>query len=222
MPPARLKADFPGLVIVGSAYSYLQHWLPHVAQHVIRHGMADFIGLGRMVLSYPTMAADILAGAPLAQKFICRTFSDCTTGPRLAYTSGCYPLDPFYAARPEGRDDSEGAHAGAPEMRSDMSITFTRRALLLAAILVAAATAGSAQQAKPALGATSSSTTPTSPRTSPARTTAAVRPSATRSSSRCRTCTSSSASVRSSRAPASATTSRKKTRSTTCSAAAAS
>jgi len=98
---ARLKADFPGLVIVGSAYSYLQHWLPHVAQHVIRHGMADFIGLGRMVLSYPTMAADILAGAPLAQKFICRTFSDCTTGPRLAYTSGCYPLDPFYAARPE-------------------------------------------------------------------------------------------------------------------------
>ena len=33
-----------------------------------------------------------------------------------------------------------------------MTITFTRRALLLAAILVAAATAGSAQQAKPALG----------------------------------------------------------------------
>ena len=33
-----------------------------------------------------------------------------------------------------------------------MSITFTRRAMLLAAILVAAATAGSAQQAKPALG----------------------------------------------------------------------
>ena len=31
----------------------------------------------------------------------CRTFSDCTTGPRLGLVSGCYPLDPFYAARPE-------------------------------------------------------------------------------------------------------------------------
>src|SRR6185436_19099964 len=59
---------------------------------------------------------------------------------------------PVLRRAPGGRDDSEGAHAGAPEMRSDMTITFTRRALLLAAILVAAATAGSAQQAKPALG----------------------------------------------------------------------
>ena len=29
---AILKADFPNLVFVGSAYSYLQEWLPHVAQ----------------------------------------------------------------------------------------------------------------------------------------------------------------------------------------------
>ena len=27
---ARLKTDFPALAIVGSAYSYLQEWLPHV------------------------------------------------------------------------------------------------------------------------------------------------------------------------------------------------
>jgi hypothetical protein len=29
----------------------------------------------------------------------CRTFSDCTTGPRMGLVSGCYPLDPHYAAR---------------------------------------------------------------------------------------------------------------------------
>jgi 2,4-dienoyl-CoA reductase-like NADH-dependent reductase (Old Yellow Enzyme family) len=98
---ALLKADFPELVLVGSAYSYLQEWLPNVAQRVVREGGADFVGLGRMILAYPEMPADVLAGRPLQPKRICRTFSDCTTAPRKGLPSGCYPLDPFYAARPE-------------------------------------------------------------------------------------------------------------------------
>jgi 2,4-dienoyl-CoA reductase-like NADH-dependent reductase (Old Yellow Enzyme family) len=98
---ARLKAEFPDLVLVGSAYSYLQEWLPHVAERVVRDGGVDFVGLGRMVLSYPDLPADVLAGTPLRRKAICRTFSDCTTAPRNGMVSGCYPLDPFYASRPE-------------------------------------------------------------------------------------------------------------------------
>jgi 2,4-dienoyl-CoA reductase-like NADH-dependent reductase (Old Yellow Enzyme family) len=98
---AKLKAAFPNLAIVGSAYSYLQEWLPHVAQHNVRQGMTDFVGLGRMVLSYPDLPADVLAGRPLQRKLLCRTFSDCTTGPRLGLVSGCYPLDPFYVAHPD-------------------------------------------------------------------------------------------------------------------------
>jgi NADPH2 dehydrogenase len=98
---ARLKRSFPNLVFVGSAYSYLQEWLPHVGQHAVRTGMTDMIGLGRMVLSYPDLPADVLAGRPLRRGSICRTFSDCTTGPRLGLVSGCYPLDRFYTDRPE-------------------------------------------------------------------------------------------------------------------------
>jgi 2,4-dienoyl-CoA reductase-like NADH-dependent reductase (Old Yellow Enzyme family) len=98
---ARLKADFPDLVLVGSAYSYLQEWVPHVAQRVVREGGADFVGLGRMVLAYPELPADVLAGRPLDRRRLCRTFSDCTTAPRKGLVSGCYPLDRFYAARPE-------------------------------------------------------------------------------------------------------------------------
>ena len=98
---ARIKALFPNLVIVGSGYSYLQEWLPNVGQRVIREGKADFVGLGRMVLAYPDLPADVLAGRPLARKRLCRTFSDCTTAPRNGMVSGCYPLDPFYKARPE-------------------------------------------------------------------------------------------------------------------------
>ncbi len=98
---AQIKAAFPRMLIVGSGYSYLQEWLPHVGQRVIREGKADFIGLGRMVLAYPELPADVLAGRPLARKRLCRTFSDCTTAPRNGMVSGCYPLDPFYKARPE-------------------------------------------------------------------------------------------------------------------------
>ena len=101
---ARLKAAFPRMVFVGSAYSYLQEWLPNVGQNAVRRGLTDFVGLGRMVLSYPELPADVLAGRPLRRAAICRTFSDCTTGPRMGMVSGCYPLDPFYKARPEAAE----------------------------------------------------------------------------------------------------------------------
>lgn len=98
---ATLKAQFPALAIVGSAYTYLQDWLPNVAQAVVRENKADFIGLGRMMLAYPELPADVLAGKPLDRKRICRTFSDCTTAPRKGLVSGCYPLDDFYKSRSE-------------------------------------------------------------------------------------------------------------------------
>ncbi|GAB4008902.1 NADH:flavin oxidoreductase [Spirosoma migulaei] len=99
-----LKQAFPELVIIGSGYSYLQEWLPNVAQYVLRNGMADSIGFGRMVLSYPTMPADMLEGRPLVRNHICRTFSDCTTAPRNGLISGCYPLDPLYKKSSEAEE----------------------------------------------------------------------------------------------------------------------
>ena len=98
---AALKAAHSNLVIVGSGYSYLQEWLPNVAQNVIGTRKADFAGLGRMMLTYPELCADVLEGKPLQRKRICRTFSDCTTAPRKGLVSGCYPLDEFYRQRPE-------------------------------------------------------------------------------------------------------------------------
>jgi 2,4-dienoyl-CoA reductase-like NADH-dependent reductase (Old Yellow Enzyme family) len=91
-----LKESFPDMTIVGTGYTYLQEFLPFVAQAAVRGGWVDSIGLGRMVLSYPEMPSDILSGAGLRHKRICRTFSDCTTAPRNGLPSGCYPLDPHY------------------------------------------------------------------------------------------------------------------------------
>ena len=98
---AELKRQRPQLVYVGSGYSYLQQWLPNVAQHVIRTGMVDFVGIGRMVLCYPDMMTDVLTGKPLKHRMICRACSDCTTAPRKGMVSGCYSLDEFYRKRPE-------------------------------------------------------------------------------------------------------------------------
>ena len=103
----QLKRARPHLVYVGSGYSYLQEWLPNVAQAAIREGDVDFVGLGRMVLSYPEMPADVLAARPLGKKKICRTFSDCTTAPRKGLVSGCFPLDDYYKQMPENEQLKE-------------------------------------------------------------------------------------------------------------------
>ena len=93
-----LKRLFPEMLFVGTAYTYLQDFLPFVAQAAVREGWVDVVGLGRIVLSYPELARDVLEGRPLDRKRFCRTFSDCTTAPRNALPSGCYPLDAHYKA----------------------------------------------------------------------------------------------------------------------------
>lgn len=97
---AELKRYAPDLLLIGSAYTYLQEYLPPVAQALVAQGWTDCIGIGRMVLSYPKYPADVLARQVDAKR-LCRTFSDCTTAPRKGLVSGCYPLDEYYKKRPE-------------------------------------------------------------------------------------------------------------------------
>ena len=92
----QIKRAFPELLVVGSGYSYLQEYLPHAAQHNVREGWTDFVGLGRTVLSYPQVLMDSILQRKSQRKLICRTFSDCTTAPRNGLPSGCYPLDDYY------------------------------------------------------------------------------------------------------------------------------
>ncbi|MGH7145234.1 MAG: NADH:flavin oxidoreductase [Planctomycetota bacterium] len=93
----------PAVPLVGTGYSYLQEFLPMVAQAAVREGFVDAVGIGRLVLSYPEFPADCLKGE-LRTKLICRTFSDCTTAPRNGLISGCYPLDPHYKQLPIAKE----------------------------------------------------------------------------------------------------------------------
>ena len=97
----QLKALFPDLILIGTGYSYLQEYLPQVAQHYLRNGHVDSVGIGRAVLSYPRMLADAVEGKKSETRLVCRTFSDCTSAPRNGLPSGCYPLDHFYKCTPE-------------------------------------------------------------------------------------------------------------------------
>jgi 2,4-dienoyl-CoA reductase-like NADH-dependent reductase (Old Yellow Enzyme family) len=91
-----LKASFPRLILVGTGYSYLQEFMPQVAEYHVRHSHVDIVGVGRSMLSYPTMLSDATTEGKLDPGLICRTFSDCTTAPRNGLRSGCYPLDDYY------------------------------------------------------------------------------------------------------------------------------
>lgn len=60
-----LRSAVPGIVTVGSGYSYLQQWLPNVAQAAVRGSMTDIVGVARMHLAYPGLISDSFHGRPL-------------------------------------------------------------------------------------------------------------------------------------------------------------
>ena len=88
---------------------YLQEWLPNVgAARSCATGWRDFDRPGpHGPVATPSCRPTCSPARPLERKLFCRTFSDCTTAPRNGLVSGCYPLDPFYTARPEA-DTTEG------------------------------------------------------------------------------------------------------------------
>ncbi len=120
-----LTEAHPELLVVGSGLTYLQEFLPQVAQALVAEGWMQMIGLGRMTLSLPQLPAMVLAGETLDRKHVRRTFSDCTTAPRHGLISGCWPLDEFYKQRPERvelariKRDTKQARNPAPDAGPD-------------------------------------------------------------------------------------------------------
>ena len=100
----RLKELSPAIKLVVSGLTALQEYLPGAAEYIVENNCADFAGIGRMVLSYPQMPADALAGKELDRRRICRTFGECTNGPRHGMISGCFPLDEFYKKMPQAAE----------------------------------------------------------------------------------------------------------------------
>jgi len=117
----QLKAQAPpGLVLVGSAYSYLQEYLPHVSQHSDPSRVArTWSASGRVwALSYPSNPADALAKGAIESQAHLPDFQrlhHCP--PQWARSAGCYPLDRYYSSRPEAEPQARSKKAVGDEQR---------------------------------------------------------------------------------------------------------
>lgn len=99
-----LKLEVPDLPMVGTGYTALQEYLPNVGQATVQEGWVDFVGVGRSVLSYHDLFADVLEGNEIKTNLLCRTLSECTNIIRATGedgmplgNSGCLPFDSEYA-----------------------------------------------------------------------------------------------------------------------------
>ena len=103
-----IQRHVPGIVVVGSGYSWLRNLWPYVAAANIRDAGMRIVGVGRQAFAYPEFAKEILETGKLERRHTCITCSSCTQIMRDGGRAGCVPFDsevygPIYR---EGRRSS--------------------------------------------------------------------------------------------------------------------
>ncbi|MFZ0280248.1 MAG: hypothetical protein WAL29_01255 [Bacteroidales bacterium] len=87
------QKKFPGILIAGSAYSYLRQYAPNVGAAVIQNGDASLIGFGRNSFAYPSMPLDLIRTGRADPSKTCITCSGCTRLIRNLLPGGCVIRD---------------------------------------------------------------------------------------------------------------------------------
>jgi len=90
---ARVQRNFPSLAVVGTGYSWLRRFFPHVAAGVLEKKGASLIGLGRLAYAYPDFLPDLRDKGGLDSKKLCLTCSGCSTLLRAGGPVGCVVRD---------------------------------------------------------------------------------------------------------------------------------
>jgi 2,4-dienoyl-CoA reductase (NADPH2) len=88
-----VKQAFPTLVVIGSGFSWLRHYLGNVAAGVLNQGWMDLVGVGRGAFAYPNLARDLLTKGHLEKDKVCLTCSRCTQIMRDHGCTGCAIYD---------------------------------------------------------------------------------------------------------------------------------
>ena len=88
-----VQQRFPHLPLVGCGYSWLRHFLPHVAAGVVKQKKATLIGLGRESLAYPDSVRDLQTKGELDPRKICIACSKCSQLLRNGGRVGCVIRD---------------------------------------------------------------------------------------------------------------------------------
>jgi 2,4-dienoyl-CoA reductase-like NADH-dependent reductase (Old Yellow Enzyme family) len=90
---SELQKEFPEIPVVGTGYSWLRQFFPHVGASVIHDGQATFIGLGRSAFAYPEAPKDLMNTGILDPKKVCIACSRCTEMMRMGGSAGCVMRD---------------------------------------------------------------------------------------------------------------------------------
>lgn len=73
-----LREAAPGLPVIGSGFSWLRQFVPHVAAGAIRDGTIDIAGLGRGALAYPDAPAEFFARGKMEAGASCMVCFACS------------------------------------------------------------------------------------------------------------------------------------------------
>jgi 2,4-dienoyl-CoA reductase (NADPH2) len=84
----------PATPIVGTGYSWLRQFWPHVGAAAIVLGWTSFVGLGRASFAYPDAPLDLQEHGKLDPRKCCIACSCCTDLMRNHQVSGCVLRDP--------------------------------------------------------------------------------------------------------------------------------
>jgi 2,4-dienoyl-CoA reductase (NADPH2) len=90
---AELQKKFPSVPMVGTGYSWLRQFFPHVGAAVLKKKDASFIGLGRMLFAYPDAPRELMEEGALDPKKVCTACSRCSEMMRWGGATGCVVRD---------------------------------------------------------------------------------------------------------------------------------
>lgn len=100
-----LQHAVAALPMVGTGYSWLRQYFPHVAAGAITAGDVTIAGVGRLAFAYPDFARDLLERGKLNPEKCCLACSGCTELMRAGGPTGCIVRDrEFYRLPRRGRD----------------------------------------------------------------------------------------------------------------------
>lgn len=88
-----LQEARPDLPLVGTGYSWLRHFFPHVAAGAVRAGKVSIVGVGRMALAYPDFARDLAERGALDPRKVCVGCSRCSHLMKAGMRAGCVVRD---------------------------------------------------------------------------------------------------------------------------------
>lgn len=112
---SEIQKAFPDLVIVGTGYTWLQHYLLYAAEANVRDKKVSIAAVGRGAIAYPDYAKDGLTRGELDRRKVCLTVSYCTALMRSKnnelgqFAAGCVPRDkvyvPIYREAARGKEE---------------------------------------------------------------------------------------------------------------------